>query len=586
MQNQRKSNDLFFYSFVFFLQRFFKLFKTVKLEIILRTLVILTTIHMMAVIILIILISVLIPKHIQSQYIFSSYGQSNRMNWDESNQWCNDQGLQLVSIHSESEWNQIRQAIADNEALSLVVDPGQMYNYNIGLKRNGDQSPFATPAYSWTDGTLFNYGNDFASPPWVKNEPNIVVGQYSVVCHRLQSNNQDADEHLRWDDVECSSTTNGVKGRAICFEPELDTTVTPSVSPSKLPSRSPSETPSTSPSEMPSNSPSELPSATLNSTISPTDSTSSPSTSTMSSADVLNSGVISNSDQPSFPPTTPTEKEEGPAKVGMDQNLTLLIVVIVCAVLSICFCIAGAYLLKKARKIPVEKAIIISSKTSQIGLTDNVNGNENEIPPHINMVKCAPSDEALLSAPSSLDNDYKDSMDEGDGGSSVPLTAVEKKNLYEKHDIETGALDTWEDGDSSDDGSYKRELEKKSTVGAVDDKLAANIGRDEFVIDEDEDEDDIIDDSRKITDGYDDDEQHDGIISDVDGENEDIRFVIEGGIDENQPLHENFENYQEEIRTADDNVGSDEFIVVGDDEQTDDIDILTRDDNNMTNHGY
>ena len=42
------------------------------------------------------------------------------MYWD-ANHWFNDQGLQLVSIHSESEWDQTRQAIADDEASSLVV---------------------------------------------------------------------------------------------------------------------------------------------------------------------------------------------------------------------------------------------------------------------------------------------------------------------------------------------------------------------------------------------------------------------------------------------------------------------------------
>lgn len=237
------------------------------------------------------------------------------------------------------------------------------------------------------------------------------------------------------------------------------------------------------------------------------------------------------------------------------------------------------------------------------------------------MVKPDPSDEFNhLTAPDK--SSYKDSMDEGDGTDIdvLPLNNEQKLKAYQQQDIETGALDLAEDGDSDDeDGPYQKrkkkvtlggdnsnsnssskgndsyKRKKKSTVGG-DDEFVANMNQDEFVIDGDEEDEQGQDHGaefgRKVTDGYDD-EEHDGIVSEANSDN-DNRFVIEGGIDENKPLDEQVENYwneemnEEEVRTAqDNNMGRESFVVIGNEnENENDINILTPDDNHITDNGY
>ena len=579
------------------------------------------------------LILILVSSFAHSEYIFSpDDAQKDLLNASAAHLFCADLGLHLVSIHNDTQFNEIKQAILQDEGITNIRLTS---NYYIGLQKNGTDKRDSSN-YFWTDGTPFDYGSQFTDPPWANfpEEPSL---DSPHACTRLHNN----IEELKWDDVNCTSATRGVWGRAICFDPNPEdtissttTTTSPTTTPTyttSFPSVSPSEYPSTSPTDLPTSDPTMIPSdVTSPPSITPTPN---PSESpTRRSTDATSPPSISPTSSPNtafiIEDTSATDApiSEHPAKNTQTDDKTILYVIIACGAAAVCFCIAGMYLLLKAKNIQKDRkkinkeVTILESRTSEIGLTSESGDKGTHLQISSNMpINIVKSTDELdrLSAPNNTDKIYKDSMNEGDGnGAVLPLTTHEKKKVYRDQDIETGALDIDEDDDSdNEDGPLKRpkkvtlggdnsnsyihdkgKRKKKSTVGG-DDGYDANINRDEFVIDGDEDEDEDNYENgdefgRKVTAGYDDEEEHDGIISDANSDNDNHnQFVIEGGIDENKPLyqHEPMENqWNGDVNTAQANVnvGRESFVVVENDDNHDDINIFTPQNNDMTENGY
>eukprot|EP01083_Nonionella_stella_P036323 99129_1 len=120
---------------------------------------------------------------------------NEKMTWYSANDWCRNQGLDLISIHSDTEYNLTKSRLEDE-------------NYWIGLTHTGAFND--ETAYSWTDGSPFDYGSLFNSSPWNDIEPNL---NNSPSCVRLQDNTKPT--HL-WDDTYCNSTRKGFHAVPIC----------------------------------------------------------------------------------------------------------------------------------------------------------------------------------------------------------------------------------------------------------------------------------------------------------------------------------------------------------------------------------
>eukprot|EP01083_Nonionella_stella_P161232 527819_1 len=141
-------------------------------------------------------------------------GHVDKMTWYSANDWCRDQGLDLASIHNDTEYNFIKSLLDQDQAA-----------YWIGLTHTGAFND--TNAYSWTDNSLFDYGSVLKSTPWNHIEPNL---SHSPSCVRLQDTT--VPMYL-WDDLDCNSTLNGHLAVPICqnittHSPSLvSTTLTP-----------------------------------------------------------------------------------------------------------------------------------------------------------------------------------------------------------------------------------------------------------------------------------------------------------------------------------------------------------------------
>eukprot|EP01083_Nonionella_stella_P160497 524812_1 len=120
---------------------------------------------------------------------------NQKMTWYSANDWCHNQGLDLISIHSDTEYNLTKSRLDDE-------------NYWIGLTHT--EAFNNKTSYSWTDGSPFDYGDVFKSSPWNDIEPNL----NSFSCVRLQDTTEPT-AHL-WDDTYCNSTLNGQLGVPIC----------------------------------------------------------------------------------------------------------------------------------------------------------------------------------------------------------------------------------------------------------------------------------------------------------------------------------------------------------------------------------
>ena len=161
----------------------------------------------------------------------------SEMSWLEGQQWCNQRGLELVSMHSEKESN------------AVYSKCGEVYSCWIGLncidREHGD--------WQWTDGTPF----DEADSNWISGEPRN-SGLFED-CVQIRKGFEG-----RWNDIDCDGDADVGEGTAyaLCYKVP---TVAPTKAPSPLPTYDPTKFPSWFPSVEPTGTlPIEMPCCYLN----------------------------------------------------------------------------------------------------------------------------------------------------------------------------------------------------------------------------------------------------------------------------------------------------------------------------------
>lgn len=160
-------------------------------------------------------------------YIFGD----QRVTWQAANVWCNEKAMELISLHSDAEFDALKQALNDSAHFQ--------FSHWIGLYHDGHPTNAST--YRWSDESVFDFGFDVSGGvfPWKRVNginPNSLI---SPSCVRLQSN---ADPKWSWDDIDCNGTTNDLLALPICLGPT--TTSHPSMMPTTESDPSPVPSPS------------------------------------------------------------------------------------------------------------------------------------------------------------------------------------------------------------------------------------------------------------------------------------------------------------------------------------------------------
>lgn len=131
----------------------------------------------------------------QSKYVFGP----SRVSWYAAYQYCDNIQAQLLSVHSDDEFQSLKSAI------NAYSSRPQLSHW-IGLYHNRAE-PQNPASYLWSDGSTFDFGYDVSGDvyPWNQlrgTNPNSVL---RPSCVRLQNN---ADPQWSWDDVACDGTNN------------------------------------------------------------------------------------------------------------------------------------------------------------------------------------------------------------------------------------------------------------------------------------------------------------------------------------------------------------------------------------------
>ena len=137
---------------------------------------------------------------ISLQAISAYWLSQNRLTYFDAADYCDTIcNSALASLHSSSDHAEIISLIGNEDTISNGFQEYQL-NAWIGL-----QSTTGGSVHAWTDGTAFNYGNTFSSPPWESGLP-INNDGHDCVTYFVPPNGD-----FDWGDEDCDA-----KHRFIC----------------------------------------------------------------------------------------------------------------------------------------------------------------------------------------------------------------------------------------------------------------------------------------------------------------------------------------------------------------------------------
>ena len=118
---------------------------------------------------------------------------TTKYSWEAANDWCKDQGLEMISIHS-----------ARDNAAALEACPAQYDTCWIGIRRYGDN-------WQWSDGT--------DNWPFWENWRDPLSPADTADCGQLYKQ-LGSNQNGEWRNKECSSTEQWTSGTAkpLCYE--------------------------------------------------------------------------------------------------------------------------------------------------------------------------------------------------------------------------------------------------------------------------------------------------------------------------------------------------------------------------------
>ena len=160
----------------------------------------------------------------------------NTLNWDDANSYCEDEGVHLLSIHSEEQ-----QVAAETlcKTVSHNNSNGISYGCWIGLyvHENGD--------WEWSDGSSIDYGFNSSELPTTGVYPwDVQDSSSDETCINMKWNSD-----FKWNDLWCERSNypicDGIPNTAAPTNgPESITTLFPSAEPTVGPTKTPSVAPS------------------------------------------------------------------------------------------------------------------------------------------------------------------------------------------------------------------------------------------------------------------------------------------------------------------------------------------------------
>eukprot|EP01083_Nonionella_stella_P047959 128448_1 len=181
----------------------------------------------------------------RSTIVMGYFTDSTRRNWEDSRTWCEQQGTQLASIHSESDWDSLQQLCKPLDDSCWV----------------GMHDPNGSGRWEYVDGSITDFGfynNDPTNPttsviPWGPDEPQDT----GVLCIQYWN---DYEECFCLDDTLCKYRLYAICNDMPTNPPskyQTSTTASPSIHPTdhdgtKLPSISPTQLATLIPTDQPS----------------------------------------------------------------------------------------------------------------------------------------------------------------------------------------------------------------------------------------------------------------------------------------------------------------------------------------------